>query len=278
MFSENNNVDVRLNPVTNIKNTYKLIYNDRITNNLVDLYMFGRFTYASNKEPMSTRILEQNITGSVFEYFEWVTKIINEIETVGTGPTGQKYDQTVKKYICEKLELSDVECKLLFEKVEEFSFVGYTNTRFYEKQADCFVPVVFLSATELDKIEKTLNVLKSGDLSTTEKKKAFQTSLLEQTNRMLGNESSDNVLNKNLNEIWDIILAIPFDKNKRYGKVATTKLRDMDKLDNKTFNEFMINFEASINKFSANRFRDYSFVLADQTFYWIPLNSFPGNE
>ncbi len=278
LFSENNNVDVRLNPVSNIKNTYKLIYTDRTTNKPIDLYMFGRFTYASNTEPMSTKILEQNIIGSVFEYLEWVTKIINEAETIGSGATGTKYDETVKKYICEKFELSDAECRLLFEKVEEFSFVGYTNTRFYEKQADCYVPVVFLSATELDKIEKTLNVLKSGDLSTTEKKKAFQNSLLEQTNRMLGNESSDNVLNKNLNEIWDIILAIPFDKNKRYGKLATTKLRDMDKLDNKTFNDFMINFEASINKFSANRFRDYSFELADQTFYWIPLNSIPGNE
>jgi len=278
LFSENNNVDVRLNPVSNIKNTYKLIYTDRTTNKPIDLYMFGRFTYASNTEPMSTKILEQNIIGSVFEYLEWVTKIINEAESISSGATGTKYDETVKKYICEKFELSDAECRLLFEKVEEFSFVGYTNTRFYEKQADCFVPVVFLSATELDRIEKTLNVLKSGDLSTTEKKKAFQNSLLEQTNRMLGNESSDNVLNKNLNDIWDIILAIPFDKNKRYGKLATTKLRDMDKLDNKTFNEFMINFEASINKFSANRFRDYSFELADQTFYWIPLNSIPGNE
>jgi hypothetical protein len=95
---------------------------------------------------------------------------------------------------------------------------------------------------------------------------------------MLGNESNENVLNKNLNEIWDIILAIPFDKNKRYGKLATTKLRDMDKLDNKTFNEFMINFEASIDKFVGSTFKERSFELADQTFFWIPLNRFPGNE
>jgi len=278
LFSYNNNVDVRLNPVGNIKNTYKLIYNDRITNKPINLYMFGRFTYASNTEPMSTKILEQNIIGSVFEYLEWVTEIINKSESIGNGATGTKYDETIKKYFCEKYNFTDSECKTFFEKVEEFSFEGYTNTRFYEKQADCFVPVVFLSATELDRIEKTLNVLKSGDLSTTEKKKAFQNSLLEQTNRMLGNESSDNILNKNLNEIWDIILAIPFDKNKRYGKLSTTKLIDIDKLDNKTFNEFMINFEVSVNKFSENRFRDYSFELAEQTFYWIPLNSFPGNE
>jgi hypothetical protein len=280
LFSENNNVDVRLNPVGNIKNTYKLIYNDRTTNKPIDLYMFGRFTYASNTEPMSTKILEKNIIGSVFEYLEWVTKIINEAEKIGSGSGagGTKYDETVKKYICEKFELSDAECKLLFEKVEEFSFIGYTNTRFYEKQTDCFIPVVFLSATEFDKISKALNVLKSGDLSTTEKKKVFQNSLLEQTNRMLGNESNENVLNKNLNEIWDIILAIPFDKNKRYGKLATTKLRDMDKLDNKTFNEFMINFEASIDKFVGSTFKERSFELADQTFFWIPLNRFPGNE
>jgi Mg-chelatase subunit ChlD len=171
LFSENNNVDVRLNPVGNIKNTYKLIYNDRTTNKPIDLYMFGRFTYASNTEPMSTKILEKNIIGSVFEYLEWVTKIINEAEKIGSGSGagGTKYDETVKKYICEKFELSDAECKLLFEKVEEFSFIGYTNTRFYEKQTDCFIPVVFLSATEFDKISKALNVLKSGDLSTTEK-------------------------------------------------------------------------------------------------------------
>jgi hypothetical protein len=281
--SEGNNVEVRLNPVSGIKNTYKLIYNDKSTNKPIDLYMFGRFTYASNKEPMSTTILEQNINGSVFEYLQWVTKIINETENVINqggigGATSTEYDETVKKYICEKFELTEAQCKLLFEKVEEFSFIGYTNTQFYEKQADCFVPVVFLSATELDKIEKTLNILKGGDLSTTEKKKAFQVALLEQTMRMLGEKSSDNVLNKNLNEIWDIILAIPFDKNKRYGKLGITKLRDMDKLDNKTFNDFMINFDASINKFSANVFKDFSFEVADQTFYWIPLSRIPGNE
>ncbi len=278
LFSENSNVDVILNPISNIKNTYKLIYNDRITNKPIDFYMFGRFTFASNTLPMPTAILEQNIIGSVFEYFEWVTNFKNETEKIISNPIVGKYNPIVLERICKKYKLSEKQCKVLFEKVEEFSFIGYTSSRFYEKQVDCFVPVVFLSATELDRISNTFDDLKNQNISKSDKKNAFKDALIEQTIKILGGADPDIILKMDLNEIWDIILAIPFDKFKKYGNLATTKLRDMDKLDNKTFNEFMINFEASINKFSANRFRDYSFELADQTFYWIPLNSIPGNE
>jgi 2'-5' RNA ligase len=115
--------------------------------------------------------------------------------------------------------------------------------------------------------------------SNVEKKNNFKKALLDQTMKILGEVSEDNILNKNLDEIWNIILAVPFDRGGKYGKeLSTTILRDLNKVSDKVFDNFINDFEIKIRAFKVDRFRDYSFETGNQIFYWIPLSRFPGND
>jgi hypothetical protein len=284
---EGKNYNVNLN-TSNIQNTYEISFTNKTTTTPLNLFMFGRFSYASHTQAMPTHILEQNIVESIFTYNRWVTSLLVDIErlvqdedTSGERIDGKEYDLEVWRYICEKMQLSKSECEILKSKVKEFSFIGYTGNRFYSANQDCFMPVVFLSETELSSVIKTFNAINSaysGNESESIVKSALKNALVEQTKRMLGDLDEEAILNRTLDEIWYAILAIPFDQSRRYGDLAKTKLRDIDKIDGNTFKLFMKNLESSLNKFHMDKFRDCSFELADQRYYWIKLSSFPGNE
>ena len=91
---------------------------------------------------------------------------------------------------------------------------------------------------------------------------------------MLG-APKDVVENKTMNEIWDIILGIPFGGD---TMIKNRLLRDLDKLDDATFKPFYSKFKVKAEKFTEFPFYDSMFEIAGQRFYWIPLDKFPGNE
>ena len=162
--------------------------------------------------------------------------------------------------------------------IKEFSFIGYTSNRFYNKDVDCFLPVVFLSQDELSILVRSFQGFRFDIQSNVQKKDNLKQALVAQTMKMLGEVSEDNILNKSLDEIWQIILAIPFDRKGKYGNLSDVKLRDLNKVSDKVFLNFINDFEIKIRDFKVDRFRDYSFVTGDQTFYWLPLSRFPGND
>lgn len=253
-----------------VKNTYKLNFINA-ANKETDLYMFGRFTYASGDRPMDVNLLEQNIIESVNDYLKRVDDIKSRLEDM-TGGNAVFTDDFID--LLKRKGFSEQEIETL-KKAKEITAIGNTATRFYDKSEDCFVPVVFLSYDEKLAINDILNRLVNKTQSTTQKKKAFQQALLEQCKKMLGDPSDDNILNKDLNDIWDVILSVPFTGSTRLGN---TKLRDMDKLDDNTFNGFYSGFEEAARKFIRNDYRSSRFELADQKFFWIPLSEIPGNE
>jgi len=268
---------VKLNDV-DIKNTYKLNFTSisNSSKDVPDLYMFGRFTYASGKQAMSTAILEKNIINTTREYINWVENIIAICENVKTGNTDM-YSEDIIQYLKVKLGLSDSDIKKL-KMIKEFSFIGYTSNRFYNKDVDCFLPVVFLSQDELTILVRSFQGFRFDVQSNVQKKDNLKQALVAQTMKMLGEVSEDNILNKSLDEIWQIILAIPFDRKGKYGNLSDVKLRDLNKVSDKVFANFINDFEIKIRDFKPDRFRDYSFVAGDQTFYWVPLSRFPGND
>ena len=86
------------------------------------------------------------------------------------------------------------------------------------------------------------------------------------------------IADKTLNEIWEILLNIPFDYNNVYGDLKYQKLRDIKSLNSSSFRSFLTAFTNKSANFSPNRYSNRSFPLANQTFYWVPLKDFPGNE
>ena len=73
-------------------------------------------------------------------------------------------------------------------------------------------------------------------------------------------------------------VAVPFDRKRKYGNLANEKLRDLNKVSDRVFDNFITDFEEKISKFNVDKFREYSFESGDQIFYWVPLSRFPGND
>jgi hypothetical protein len=264
-----------------LKNTYKLNFKSASgSKDIPDLYMFGRFTYASGTEPMATSLLEKNIVNTTREYVLWVENVLSMCENIKTG-NSDLYSEDIIIYLKTKLGLTENDIGKL-KKIKEFSFIGYTATRFYGNDVDCYQPVVFLSQDELSQTIDIFKLYRDENQTGTEKKDNLKKVLVAQTMKMLGEVSEDNILDKNLEDIWQIILAIPFDKKGKYGSLGKKKLRDLNKLSDKEMSNYMESFfndfDSKIRNFQIDAFRPYSFETANQTFYWIPLSRFPGND
>jgi len=266
----NDNTKVKLTQIST-NNTYKLTYGNGNKDNA--FMMFGRFTYASANRAMSTEILEQNINNSTDIYIKKIQKEIALLENILGGEGGKQgiYTPEFIDYL-KRMGFTQDQIKLLMN-LGEISSKGRTSIKYFNKSTECFYPVVFLSADEKDKIDRTLNKLKKwGGIGS--KKQALKTALTQQAMDMLG-APKDVVENKTMNDIWDIILGVPFSGDSRISKLL---LRDLNKLDDNTFKEFYSKFRNQAKKFTNNPFDDSMFEMAGQRFYWIPLDKFPGNE
>ena len=271
-YTKGSNTKIKIEDIS-IKNTYKLNFTTS-TNKQTDLFMFGRFTYASGDKAMDVQILEENIVQSINEYLKRVDQTKSDLEAMLGGDFPE---DAMLEYLKNKGFKPDELQKLIeiLKRADQITAKGNTSLQYYETGINCFTPVVFLSYDEKLSIDRILKQLIRDTQSSTQKKKGLQTALLEQCKKMLGDVSDENILNKNLNEIWDVILAVPFTGNQSISK---TMLRDIDRLNDESFNEFYSKFEESAYKFIRNDFGSSKFELADQYFFWIPLNNIPGNE
>ena len=236
--------------------------------------MFGRFTYANNGSSMGVDILKNNIKEATTEYLKNVENQVSLLEgMIGGQSKNGVFSPGFITYL-RKIGFSEKEIEII-KSLGDVNMMGYTVTDYKSKEVDCFYPVVFLSLTEKANLDKILKRLTGGNISHTKTKQYFKEALLEQAKTMLGDVPDDVVLSKDLNEIWDVILAVDFTGDPR---IATTKLRDMDKLPDEVFDDFYSSFKDDVERFVNNSFDDSMFELAGQKFYWIPLNEIPGNE
>ncbi len=255
-----------------VKNTYQLNMLGK-GGEKTELFMFGRFTYASNNKPMDVKVLELNVVGAIFEYIEKAEKDIAHLESVRSSSI-EFTETVVDKLILDGF--TDDEIAVL-RKEGELAKKGFTARRQYNQQNNAFKPVVFLSHNERLEMLETLKRLKNAASSgtSTKAKGAFKIAILEQVKKMLGEVSADNILDKNMDEIWKIMLAVDFTGN---TTIKLTKLRDLDKLNDAVFVDFYQSFERKADIFASASYKERSFKMAGQTFYWIPLSDIPGNE
>lgn len=264
-----NKSNVKLENVS-VKNTFKLKFISGKTNEN-ELYMFGRFTYASGNQAMPTSILEKNIVSSFNEYSD----VVDNMKSVMEGMSNRNGVFTPEIIdLLKRKGFNDKDIDLL-KQAGDITKSGFTSVNMYGKDNDCFVPVVFLSYDEKETMTDRLQRLVNKKGSTTEKKKRLKDSILDECQKMLGDPNQNNILDKTFDEIWDILLGVPFNGN---STVKKTKLRDLDKLKDETFDEFYSSFEIKAKKFATNQYKDSEFLLADQKFYWIPFKDIPGNE
>lgn len=261
---------VQLSLNSNIKNTYKLSYGSNDNN---AFRMFGRFTYATGHSPMSTSILEKNINGATSIYLKKIQNEIRLLENILSGEGGKNGEFTPEfiSYL-KRMGFTEEQIKLLMS-LGEISSKGNTSIKYFNKSSNCFYPVVFLSYDEKENLNDILKKLRAwGGVGS--KKTALKNALTLQAMEMLG-APKDVVESKTMNEVWDIILGVPFNGDMRISKI---QLRDINKLDDNIFEEFYQNFYKQADEFRKNTFSGSMFEMAGQKFYWIPLDKFPGNE
>ena len=237
-----------------------------------ELFMFGKFTHAELNVPMDAKVLETNIENSLADYLFRASKIRARLEGLLNGSQGSF--SGAMEDILRGEGMTDEQIEIL-KMIGDFTSRGYTSMSFYDLDYDTYTPVVFLSAGEKKKLDKILGKLKGG--SNNKARKNFQSALLEQCKDLLGESNSDLVLDKTMNEIWDIVLGVPFNGN---YKIKNLRLRDLDKstsIDDINFKSFLESFMQQANIFNNNQYTDIKFKLAGEWFYWIPLEDFPGN-
>jgi hypothetical protein len=255
-----------------VGNTLKLSF--IVSGGESELFMFGRFSWAPEKKPMDPDILERNVREAASDYLKNVDRQKRLLEQALSGEEGLKGTVFSVEFIeyLKQLGFSPKEIEILKQQ-GDISTKGYTAMKMYEEASEpCYKHVVFMSRSEKKLIEDILGrLLATGTM--TEKKNDFMNALITQCKVMTGGEEMSNevIINKTLNEVWDIILGIPYPdfKNgkKRLGAIAG--------LTDNQFEAFYLPFEKSAQAFIRNSFTESRFTLGPQEFYWIPLEKMP---
>lgn len=261
-------------------NTYKL---DLKEEGRVDFNtMFGRFTFASNK-PMNQSHLKESIVKSMNEYMTVVDSnilVLNNWEDVDTSeivfpipPEGLIiYIMSVLK--CDRSIAID------FLTRNELTTKANVAIEFSEG-VKALVPVVFLSSSEKDKLDKSLRAMFVDDILTkAEKKMMFQENIISVAQNILGDGVSEETIKQySLNELWNVILGIDY-ADKRVSDLKLDELTDLTK-------DFKLVFEDFTNKAKeylatdyhlGDRYKKRSFTLNGEEFYWVPLEDLPGSK
>lgn len=259
-----------------MKNTIKLNFVD-LKGKKSDLLVFGRYSFASNKKEMSTDYLEKNIEEAINDYDTRVNKLKGDIERTisGQGSAFGSEDFSPDFIIWLKqrgFTEDDIE---ILRKTGEIKVEGYTTDKLSGYQNSCYLPVVFISRNELSAFLSICERLSKKMMSQNAARKELQNSLIDECKRLLGENNSETINDKTLNQIWEIILGVPF-YNETLGNI---KLKDITeaKFKPEDFNNFVSNFNLRYNKvrgyFEGNY--SYTFESGDQVFFWIPLKDMP---
>ncbi|MDA8571065.1 VWA domain-containing protein [Schleiferiaceae bacterium] len=283
--TEVSNSNGSLDKMENLTNTYQYIMDEDI--NVTNLYGFGRFTYANINKPMSTNELKLNIIDAVMTNLEALQSKLLDLRSIcGDGTVeiykGGKYEEELLRYAARRMSENSGQsyerCLETLRNLEEFSFVGYTSKKFYQNRSECYENVVYMSQTEFYALTDVLDRL-SKQQGSNRTRKSFQEALTIQVKSVLGSDIDEKYIQeKTLEEVWQIILNLPFDENRIYGKIGSTKLKDLVNASGSDFDRFYQDYMRKVRGFGPAKYeKDRSFKMGGTTHYWVPLNDFPGN-
>jgi hypothetical protein len=276
------NEQIAFKSTNGIENTSYLKYGSDNTE-LGVFRMFALYTYANTEKAMSTDILEVNITNAMERYLQ---KIAEEIETISDAKESRgnpspelcnylralytEYLTLTGKYTPDEIKrMVDDIVNHICRSGTDVSATGLAKKNYYNKSYDNFYPVVFVSYNEKSQLEQTFRAL----IQNTSDINDFKDALIEQVMVILGEPDEANVVSLTLNQVWQIILNIPFKSNSAIG---TTLLKDLNKPTKANYDFYDKFVESSINFVKKPYDKDSMFELAKQKFYWIPLRDFPG--
>ena len=265
-------------------NTHDISFKSENGTDISGLYTFGSFTYAPDQTQMEGSVLEDNIRNATQAYLTRINERIQILKRLIDGEAiqgefGDAYDKEASKVFCSYCKDDNEkyqDCLRFLTSIGAFSYVGYTNINMYDDEP-VYNPVVFLSRTEFNKIQKAFQDMQDLGSFSQMKENLFN-ALVAQAEVITG-DPGQIIAEKTLNEIWEILLNIPFDYYNSYGDLKYKKLKDIKSLNSSDFQRFLSDFIDKSSDFSPNKYRNRQFSLGeDDLFYWVPLEDFPGNE
>ena len=160
-------------------------------------------------------------------------------------------------------------------KGAQISCKGIITTKVGVCDSSLFLPVVFLSRSELNRIVNTLEKIYIPYSSDAERRNNFREAIIGLIQGQLGAFSGDEILSKTMGEIYQILMGIPFKSSALKNLkdfidptvVSTGQFADyMDVIDDKLM---------ELRKISSGSAFQYSYKANDQDFFWIPLEDIP---
>jgi len=188
----------------------------------------------------------------------------------------RKFKLTLEDF-CARHNLSERECDLLY-KEGDVAVAGYSPVRL--SNTDALVPVAFISKSYKKKIDERLGDLQAiSSKNITKARDQLYSTIITLVRGLMGpNTPEETIMNKSFNDIWDILLGVPFSEN---SPLRNKKIKDLrsSNIGSDDLLEFIELFQSDCDKFMAfpekkdKRFS--SWRNGDQTFYWIPFSRIP---
>lgn len=256
-----------------VQNTYMLNYSDDVEAG--DYRMFGRFSYAPVNKMMNTSVLENNIKNTVLEYLHGVDSRIIKLEKYIQGEyTESDYENADKAFFewLKRRNFDEKQISLLLN-LSEVSSRGYTSKDLYQLSKPAYFPVVFLSLTEYNEIKRNLRSV-NFTITHSGAKEALKNSMTSLASTIVGISEAE-AGNLTMDEVWEIILGIPYNNN----DLKDIKLKNLTSdIENDKFEAFFDKFRTVAKNFREKDFSKYSFPNAGQVYFWIPLEDLIGQE
>lgn len=275
-----------LAPIPNQPNSYELKFKDPETGQLEYFVEagFGRFIYASDNKAMPISVLQDNLANAMNNYLRRLDEEINNYNDLLRNGKSKvkdrsKFDEANEQNLRDHLRdqgFTEDEIDVALESFAEFSMSGFTNMRFYNKPLKNFAPVVFLSDEEVDNMIRVFDKV-DPEANLTDSKAQIADALVAQTKAALGETSDERVKQKSMSEIWNILLAVPFDEKGEYGTLRDVPIGDIPNSNHPSLPKFILQFQESVRRFTKKNLEEDRFRLNSQFYYWIPLEKIPGN-
>jgi hypothetical protein len=240
-----------------------------------DLLPYGSFSGPGGEGQFGIELLEESVEKTINSYNSRVNKQKTIIENSLYRPA-KDWTPTLEDKLSQ-MGFSAGQI-LNLKKFRAVMVTGYTSDSIINRRNPCYLPVAFLSEEEIDEILRIAESLNSP-LTTTERRKSLQETIISKCKIVLGERSSnatDLIMNYKMNQVWEILFDIPYSD----PEIANLKIKHITSklyFSDKKVEEFSAKIKSSMKRLQRIKSTayPYSFTSVDHHYYWVPLDQLP---
>ena len=252
---------------------------------------FGIFNHAMPGEQMDVGTFSKNLTNSFANYMSRLEKWTNSLGdlSAGTDEVYQLMDDQEKlnfdlrlRDICDRLNLTVDQCEML-KNEGQISIAGFVHTTI--KGQKVLTEVAYMSKNMKRQIDDRLNRLANvrGGSITKLREDLYTTIVMIVQGLVTGSDAGEEIIgNWTFDEVWDIILGVPFSSNSTLKYNTISSIRNTSEISNDEIKEFVEGFVSEVDRFidfpkEKDRFSSV-FRKNGQEYYWIPIQKIPRGD